>query len=71
VIEQRSSAGTYLQYSPMLKFLWRGADLVVNCELVVAKPSAEPFLANNTLYHQAVVVKLHDQFQIYASVRRR
>ena len=43
MIEQRSSAGTYLQYSPMLKFLWRGADLVVNYELVVAKPSAEPF----------------------------
>jgi hypothetical protein len=43
VIEQRSSAGTYLQYSPMLKFLWRRADLVVNYELVVAKPSEEPF----------------------------
>lgn len=43
MIEQRSSAGTYLRYPPMLKFLWRDADLVVNYELVVAKPSEEPF----------------------------
>ena len=43
MIEQRSSRGTYLQYSLTFKFLRRGAHLVVNYELVVAKPSEEPF----------------------------
>ena len=41
--------------------IWRGADLVLNYELVVAKPSGEPNAANGTLHHPTVVVKVGDR----------